>query len=129
MPTWHELREHARTKYDLSKDEETWFALVWSFDSDRTQQIVVSNYQCFDQDWIEFRSYVCKEAEMTPRVALRKNAELGLGALALDVDGDYVLIHKAALASLDPDEFALPLQVLARTADELETQHAARDDF
>jgi len=129
MPTWHELREHARTAYTLNQDEEAWFSLLWTFDSGRSQQVVVSHYQSFDQDWIEFRSYVCKEAEMTPRVALRKNAELALGALALDEDGDYVLSHKAALASLDPDEFALPLRVLARTADELESQHAARDDF
>jgi len=129
MPTWPELREHARTKFQLSKDEQDWFSLVWSYDSGRTQQIVVSHYECFDQEWIEFRSYVCKEAEMTPRVALRKNSELSLGALALDAEGDYVLIHKAALASLDPDEFALPLQFLAATADEWEQQHAARDDF
>jgi hypothetical protein len=129
MPTWPELREHARSKYQLSKDEEDWFCLLWSYDSGRSQQVVVHHYQCFDQDWIEFRSYVCKAEEMTPRGALRKNAELSLGALALDDDGDYVLIHRAALASLDPDEFALPLQVLATTADELEQQHAARDDF
>jgi len=129
MPTWHELRQHARTAYTLSVDEETWFSLVWSLDTERTQQIVVSHYEAMDRDWIEFRSYVCKEAEMTPRVALRKNEGLGLGALALDEDGDYVLIHRAALASLDPDEFVLPLRLIAQTADELEIQQTARDDF
>ncbi|MEV0128456.1 hypothetical protein AB0H83_08315 [Dactylosporangium sp. NPDC050688] len=129
MPTWYELREHARTQYKLEDLEEDWFSLLWTYESERTQKIMVSCYEAFDQQWVEFRSFVCKGEELKPRVALRKNDELSLGALALDDEGDYALIHHALLASLDPDEFALPLRVIAETADELEHQLSARDDF
>ncbi|WP_433532894.1 hypothetical protein ACQPYA_13335 [Micromonospora sp. CA-263727] len=129
MPTWYELREHARTQYKLDDIEDDWFSLLWSYRSERTQKIVVSRYEAFDQEWIEFRSFVCKEEELSPRVALRKNFDSTLGLLALDEEGDYALIHHALLATLDPNEFALPLRMLASLADELEDQLTARDDF
>jgi hypothetical protein len=129
MPTWHELREHARTAYSLTSEDEDAFALTWQYEAGRTQQISVSRFAFCDQDWVEFRSYVCKADEMSPRAALRKNEEFSIGALATDEDGDYFLIHQASLATLDPDEFALPLRALATTADTLEKQHSERDDF
>jgi hypothetical protein len=129
MPTWHELQEHARSKYTLSKDEDTWFNLLWSYQEGRSQMITVSRFECLDQEWIELRTFVCKEPEMAPRVALRKNEGFPLGALALDSDGDYLLIHKARLADLDAEEFELPLTMLASVADELEKQYTAKDDY
>jgi hypothetical protein len=129
VPTWYELREHARTQYKLDDLEDEWFSLIWSYDSERTQRILISRYESFGKEWIEFRSFVCKEEELSPRVALRKNDECTLGALALDGDGDYALIHHALLATLDPDEFALPLRMIASLADDLEHQLTARDDF
>ncbi|MEV6344394.1 hypothetical protein [Actinoplanes sp. NPDC051851] len=129
MPTWHELREHARTTYTLDKDEQEWFSLVWGLESGRKQRIVVSRYEAYDQEWAEFRSFICTEAEMSPRVALRKNDSLNLGALALDDDGDYSLVHRAAIATLDQQEFALPLRVIADIADRFENEHAAKDAY
>ncbi|MGW0432033.1 hypothetical protein ACWDV4_05750 [Micromonospora sp. NPDC003197] len=129
MPTWYELREHVRTKYELEDLEDDWFSILWKYESGRTQKILVCCYEAFDQEWIEFRSFVCKGDELAPRVALRKNDDFSLGALALDEDGDYALIHHALLATLDPDEFAVPLQVIAAVADELEDQLSARDEF
>ncbi|GAB7036683.1 MULTISPECIES: hypothetical protein [Catenuloplanes] len=129
MPTWHELQEHARTAYQLVNDEENGFALVWEYESGRSQQVSVTRFAYCEQDWAEFRSFVCRADEMSPLAALRKNAEFAIGALAVDADGDYFLIHQAPLATLDPDEFALPLRALAATADGLEKQHAERDDF
>ena len=129
MPTWHELHQHVRSKFTLATDDEDWFKLVWSYAEGRSQQITVSRFEFLDQEWIEFRSYVCKETEMALRVALRKNEEFPLGALALDSDGDYLLIHKARLADLDPDEFEMPLTMLASIADDLEKQFTAKDDY
>ncbi|MFI5843285.1 hypothetical protein ACIA8K_26595 [Catenuloplanes sp. NPDC051500] len=129
MPTWHELREHARTAYRLTKEDDHGFALIWQYESGRSQQISVRHFSYCEQDWVEFRSYVCKADEMSPRAALRKNEDFTIGALATDADGDYFLIHQAPLSTLDPDEFALPLRALATTADTLEKQHSERDDF
>ncbi|GAA2706578.1 MULTISPECIES: hypothetical protein [Actinoplanes] len=129
MPTWHELREHARTQYTLEKIEDEWFSVIWAQETGRSQRIVVSRYEAYGQEWVEFRSFVCAEAEMSPRVALRKNADLNMGALALDSDGDYLLVHRAAIATLDQQEFALPLQIVATIADQLEREFTAKDDY
>ncbi|BCY08553.1 YbjN domain-containing protein [Actinoplanes sp. L3-i22] len=130
MPSWHELREHARTQYQVDKMEDDWFSVLWSLNAEgRTQRIVVSRYEAYEQEWVEFRSYLCAESEMSPRVALRKNDSLNIGALALDKDGDYSLIHRAAIATLDQQEFALPLQAIALIADRFEDEHTAKDAY
>ena len=76
----------------------------------------------------EFRSCICKEAEMAHRVALKKNNDFVVGAIALDDDGEYYFIYSVCLESMDPEEFELPLHVIARTADKLENDYAASDD-
>lgn len=128
MPTWAELQEYARGKYLLDDDEENWFSLVFNMDSGRTQKIRVRTFQAFDEAWIEFRSVVCKGSEMPAVVALRKNADFAIGALALDSDEDYVLVHNAPLATMDPAEFERPLHVIAGTADSLEKDYSAGND-
>lgn len=128
MPTWGEIQEYARSKYTLSQDHDEHFSLVFGFDDDRTQLINVRHFNAFDKDWIEFRSVICKEAEMAHKVALRKNDDFVVGAIALDSDGDYCFIYSVCLESMDPEEFELPLHVIARTADKLEKDYAASDD-
>jgi hypothetical protein len=129
MPTWGEIQEFSRSKYKLSVDEEERFSIVWGYDNDRSQQIWVRHLQVDERDWIEFRTYVCHAGEMKPEVALAKNLGFVIGALAVDSDGDYVMVHNAMLATLDPDEFELPLRILANTADQLEKDHSGADDF
>lgn len=128
MPTWTELQEYVRNKYVLDDDEESFFSLVFSMDSGRTQKIRVRSFQAFDEDWIEFRSVVCKGSEMPHTIALRKNAEFAIGALALDSDDDFVLVHNAPLSTMDPAEFERPLHVIAGTADSLEKDYSAGND-
>jgi len=129
MPSWNELKEYARSKYVLDDDADDGFSLIFEFDNDRTQKIGITHFTAFDKDWIEFRSYVCKEAQMDLKVALRKNEDFAIGALALDEDGDYCLLYSVPLDTMDPDEFELPLHVLAHIADDLEESYAASDDF
>jgi hypothetical protein len=129
MPTWGEIKEHARSKYTLKSDEEEFFTLVWEYPDGRSQQIYVRHFPSYEREWVEFRSYVCNESELSPRVALRKNETLPIGALALDKDGDYFIIYSVQLATLDLEEFDLPLSAVARAADVLELQHTAKDDY
>jgi hypothetical protein len=128
MPSWSEIQEYARSKYILQNDEDDWFALVFEYESGRTQKIRVKKFEAFDSDWIEFRSMVCKGTELAPKVALRKNFEFVIGALALDGDDDYVLLHNAPLATLDIEEFERPLKAIARTADALEQDYSEGND-
>jgi len=128
MPSWSEIQEFAREKFILQNDDDERFALVFSFEDGRSQKIGVAKFTAFDEDWIEFRSVVCKGSEMPPIIALRKNADMVIGTLALDSDNDYVLIHNAPLSSMDMIEFERPLHVIARTADKLEQSHSEGND-
>lgn len=127
MPTWAEIQDYARSKYKLSRDDDNSFALVWGYEDGRSQQIFVHRFEAFDQEFIEFRTPVCKEDEMKATVALRKNAKFVVGALALE-DEMIFLLHNAPLATMDIDEFEMPLHVLAGTADKLEAEYAESDD-
>jgi hypothetical protein len=130
MPTWGEIREFARSKYTLQNDEDQWFSIVFGLPTGRSQLVVVRRFEAFNKEWAEFRSVVCKEAEMAHKIALKKNSKLAVGALALDDDGDYFLTYSAALDTMDPDEFELPLLVVTATADQLESEYSAgNDDF
>jgi hypothetical protein len=127
MPTWTELQEYARSKYKLADDEERWFAVVFREGKGRTQKIIVTRFTAFRRDWVEFRTPVCRSDEMAPIVALRKNAEMSLGFLALAKDM-YWLLHTASLDTLDTAEFELPLEYLTTVADSLEQQHSGGND-
>ncbi len=129
MPTWREIQEYVRSKYTLNADDDERFSLIWEYDDGRTQLINVRHFNAFDKDWVEFRSAVCKEAEMAHRVALRKNDDFVVGALSIDEDGDYCFVYSACLDTMDPDEFELPLHVIARTADRLEKDYSGEDRF
>jgi hypothetical protein len=128
MPSWTELKEYARSKYNLSDDEEESFSITREFDGGRTQLISVDHFTAFDKDWIEFRTYVCKGSEMSPKVALKKNDRFVIGALALDDDGDYCMLYSVPLDTMDPEEFELPLRVLAGVADKLEEDYSGEDE-
>lgn len=130
MPSWGEIQDFARSKYKLMDDQENWFSLVFRWGEDnRSQKIIVRKFTAFNIEWVEFRSVVCSGEQLPPKVALRKNDDLAVGALALDSDGDYVLLHCAPLPTMDPEEFELPLHVIASTADELEKQYSDEDKW
>ncbi len=130
MPTWGEIQQYARSKYKLADDEADWFAIVFEYDDGRTQKIAITRFEAFDKEWIEFASAVCKGTQIPATEALRRNADFVLGSLALDAEGDISLMYSAPLDTMDPDEFEIPLHVIARTADELEQEFArGGDDF
>lgn len=129
MPTWNEIKDYARSKYKLAADEEDFFTLVFGYDSGRSQKIMVRRFNAFDMDWVEFRSAVGKEDKIPHKVALKKNSGFACGHLALDDEGDYVFLYNAPLPTMDPDEFELPLHVVARTADRLENDYVGDDDY
>ena len=126
MTSWGNLQEYARSVYDLTEDEEDHFSLKFEYDT-RSQNILVRTFVGFDQEFIEFRTTVCKEADLDPMVALKINAELPIGALALD-DNLYVLVYKFPLTNLDIEEFELPLNALATTGDSLEELYSSKED-
>jgi hypothetical protein len=128
MPSWQEIQSHARSKYKLSKDEDDFFTIVFGLADDRSHLIKVAKFESFGEDWLEFRAVICKMDEMSPKVALRKNANLTIGSIALTKSDTYVLLHNAPLKSMDMSEFERPLQVITTTADKLESQFSGDND-
>lgn len=128
MATWHEIREHARSKFKLAKDEKDFFSLVFGYAGDRAQLVIVQHFRAFEQDFVMFISPVCKLSDMPAGEALRKNDGFAVGAIARDGDM-YVMKYSVPLKNRQIEEFELPLLAVARTADMLEQKHTARDQF
>jgi len=127
MPTWAEIQAYVRGKYTLAKDEEGRFAIVFRERDDRSQMIWVRSFKAFDQEFLEFKSYICKEDELAPKVALRKNAELAVGSIAL-IEQHYALLHNVPMKNMDVEEFELPLHAIAIQADQLEKTYSSERD-
>ena len=128
MLTWDELKAYARSRYTLADDEEDLFSIVWEYENGRKQEIKVSRFQLLDRDFIEFNSAVCSLESLDPVDALQRNVDFGLGMLALRGE-TYVVRHTALLATLDLEEFELPLRLIASSADILEAELTGEDDF
>jgi regulation of enolase protein 1 (concanavalin A-like superfamily) len=127
MSNWAGLQEWARERYTLENDEDDWFAMTVEYDDGRSQKVVVSRFTYLDGDWAEIRSAICEESEMSPRLALKKNAEFAIGGIGLK-DGRYYLFYSVPLADLSEDEFVVPLNAIAASADRLEASHSSGDD-
>lgn len=134
MPTWNEIQEYARSKYKLASDDENSFKLVFEYKNDqndqeaRLQAVIVSKFEAMGREWCDFASACCKKDQMDPAAALEKNFQFAVGALALDKD-IYVVRYSVQMATMDMEEFELPLHVVASTADKLEQEFAGGDDF
>ena len=128
MPTWAEVQEYARSKYKLAEDRENNFKLVFEYENKRLQAVIVSRFESMNREWCDFASACCKVDQMSPEVALRKNLQFAVGGLCLDRD-IYVFRYSVQLATMDMEEFELPLHVVASTADKLEQEFASADQF
>jgi hypothetical protein len=129
MPSWTEIQEYARAQYMMTRDEEDWFSITFGYEDGRSQLIRCRRFTAYDEEWIEFVSVICKLEELSPKVALKKNAKLPIGSIALDDDDDYVLVHNAPLATMDIEEFVRPLHAIAQIADTIEEEHSGSDQW
>jgi hypothetical protein len=127
MPTWPEIQAYVRGRYKLARDEENRLAIVFREQGDRTQMIWVRPFTAYSQQFLEFKSYFCKEDEIAPKVALRKNAELSVGYIAL-IDQHCALVHNVPMKNMDVEEFELPLHAIATQADQLEKTYSSGSD-
>ena len=128
MPSWAEVQDYVRKQYKLHEDNDDSFKLIWEFRNNRFQMITVTRFTAMDREWVEFTSAACRRDEMPPEVALTKNFQFAVGAIALDGDV-YVVRYSAQLATMDLDELELPLHVVAQTADSIEAEFTRKDDF
>ena len=128
MPTWSEVQTYARSKYKLAEDNENSFKLVFEYENDRLQAVIVSRYDAMGREWCDFASAACTSDQLSPEEALKRNFGFAVGALSLDED-IYVVRYSVQLATMDMEEFELPLHVVATTADKIEHEFGEADQF
>lgn len=134
MPTWSELKHFARSNYEVEDDDdEDTFAVLFTLPGERRQLVRVSRVIAQElereREWAVFQSYVCRGRKLEPERALRKNASLLIGALAIDGAGDYFITHAAQLDTMDAAEFEVPIAQIAKTADSLEAELTGEDRY
>ena len=127
MATWDEVRAYMRKSYKLLEEDENKISLLFGFDDNRKQSILLTRFEAMERDWVLFESRICRRELLDLERALKLNGRSVVGYLALDRDGIYVMRHTALLSTLDPDELVIPLHVMVKAADKLEEESTGLD--
>ena len=126
--TWSAVQAHMRGKYKLQDDTPDMMSMVWVYDDDRSQKIIVRRFRSADRDLVEFKSAFARRADVEPETLLVENSRLPIATVALSGDV-YIAIYNALLDHLHLDDFDFLLSRVAGVADTLEEKFVRRDDF
>ena len=119
MPTWGELKEHARSTYKIAEERDESLKLVFEYEGGRLQAVILSHHEAMGRSWCDFSSACCRAEQLNHEDALQQNFELAVGSLCLDGDV-YVVRHTVQLDQLDLGDIDVPMQAVAYTASQLE---------
>jgi hypothetical protein len=118
VPTWTDTREWLATRYAIADLGPARLALACRMPGEppALQQVLVEHGRALGAEpWIVLIAAVQAPGAIAPEDALRHNAGLAVGALAL-IGDRLVLRHAAPLATLDLDALDRAIQVLAAEA-------------
>jgi len=119
VPTWTDIKDHARSSYKLAEEHEHAFKVVFAYPGDRLQAVIVSHYQAMGRSWVDFSSACCPADRMDPEAALQQSFNLAVGSLCLD--GDVYVVRQTALADhLHLADLEVCMHTVARAADQIE---------
>ena len=119
MPTWTDIKDHARSSYKLAEEHEHSFKVVFEYPDGRLQAVIAAHYEAMGRDWVDFSSACCRADRLDPRAALRQSFNLAVGSLCLDGDV-YVVRHTVGSDSLTLNDLELFMHAVARAADQIE---------
>ncbi|MGB8224365.1 MAG: hypothetical protein WCF10_17370 [Polyangiales bacterium] len=119
MPTWTDIKDHARSSYKLAEEHEHSFKVVFEYPGRRLQAVIVSHYQAMGRSWVDFSSACCRIDRMDPKAALRQSFNLAVGSLCLDGDV-YVVRHTVMVDDLRLADLEVSIHAVARAADQIE---------
>ena len=121
MPTWAELKDFVRKRYEIADEQDDSFKLVFEYDHQRLQAVIVSRFEAMDREFCDFSSACCRSSQLDPRDALKRSFGLALGSLCLDRDV-YVVRYSAPLETLELEDLELPLHAVASTAEQIDRE-------
>lgn len=106
------------------------YRLLFAFDDQRSQLVFVMRNSSGDgSDWLEISSAIGPVAPTAPyERMLRRVDDLLCGGLAI-VGDMIVLRHGIPLATMSPEGFERPLNLIAVWADGLEQEFVGSDEF
>jgi hypothetical protein len=119
VPTWTDIKDHARSSYKLADEHDHSFKVVFAYPGNRLQAVIVSHYQALGRSWIDFSSACCRADRLDPQAALRQSFNLAVGSLCLDGDV-YVVRHTVMVEHLDLSDLEVLMHNVARAADQIE---------
>jgi len=119
VPTWTDLKDHARSSYKLAEEHDHSFKVVFEYPGGRLQAVIVSHYQAMGRSWVDLSSACCRVDRMDPRAALQQSFNLAVGSLCLDGDV-YVVRHTTMVDHLQLADIEVPMHAVARAADQIE---------
>lgn len=119
MPTWTDIKDHARSSYKLAEEHDHSFKVVFEYPEQRLQAVIVSHYQAMGRSWVDFSSACCRIERMDPHSALRQSFNLAVGSLCLDGDV-YVVRHTVMADELCLADLEVFIHAVARAADQIE---------
>ena len=124
MATWERLKEHIGGQYEATELEPRIIGMQFATTTRRTQTVYVTHLVAEDgSEWAAIDSVVGHELEVDLLAALRAVSTLACGGLShLRVqDQDMVALrHVVPLATVEAEEFDLPLILVTGAADALE---------
>ena len=128
MTTWGDVQKHMRSRFRLQDDEPDMMSMVWTYEDERSQKIIVRKYMAANRDMVEVKSAFARKGDVDPLVLLEDNSKLPLATVALS-GPVYLVIYNALLDHLDIGDFDFILSRVAAVADALEEKYVRRDEF
>ncbi len=128
MTTWVDVQKHMRSRYRLQEDQPEMMSMVWSYDDQRSQKIIVRRYRAAQREMVEFKSAFARRGDVDATTLLEDNAKLPLATVALSGQV-FLVVYNALLGHMDMDEFDFILSRVAAVADALEEKYVRKDEF
>lgn len=119
MPSWTDIKDHARSAYKLAEEYEHSFKVVFKYPGGRLQAVITAYYESMGRGWVDFSSACCRADRIDPRDALEQSFNLAVGSLCLDGDV-FVVRHTTITDHLLLEDLDLLMHAVARAADQIE---------
>lgn len=119
MPSWTDIKDHARSAYKLAEEYEHSFKVVFEYPGGRLQAVIAAYYEAMGRGWVDFSSACCRAERLEPRAALEQSFNLAVGSLCLDGEV-FVVRHTANADHVQLEDLDLLMHAVARAADQIE---------
>jgi hypothetical protein len=129
MATWTALKSYIKDNYDMDADNGDSVKLTLRTKQGRSQTVYVSH--TLSNSEIEFATIASPvgavgAVDVTELLHLLDQHLVGGAAI---IESNVVVRHAVPLAQLQPDEFQVPLHMIARTADAMEKELLGTDEL